>query len=268
MKEQTTFRETLKAALEARCAQNPRYSLRAFARDLGISPSRLSDVLNGRYGLSRAAAAQIAKFLGMNARETDAFCDQVDSVHARDRRQRAAARERVAGASAEYQALTLDGFQVIADWYHYAILELTQTKNFKNDPTWIAKRLGLSVHVVQAAIERLQRLDLLEEKEGKLFPTGDFTASPDGIPSEAIRKFHRQVMEKAIQAVDFQTVEERDMSSIVLAFDTRRMEEAKADIKRFRRAFDAKYGSPGNKDQVYCLSLKFFRMQEKPRGDE
>ena len=34
--------------LERRCQYNPNYSLRAYARDLEILPSRLSDVLNGK----------------------------------------------------------------------------------------------------------------------------------------------------------------------------------------------------------------------------
>ncbi|MGZ3710379.1 MAG: hypothetical protein ACXVBE_01430 [Bdellovibrionota bacterium] len=45
------YREKIRQAMESRAARNPRYSMRSFAKDLGISPSRLSEVLKGRYGL-------------------------------------------------------------------------------------------------------------------------------------------------------------------------------------------------------------------------
>jgi hypothetical protein len=60
-----SYRDLLKRELESRCGRNPRYSLRAFAKDLGLSAPRLSHVLNGRFGLSRAAAEAIADKLGL-----------------------------------------------------------------------------------------------------------------------------------------------------------------------------------------------------------
>jgi hypothetical protein len=42
---QESYRRTLHEELETRSARNPGYSLRAFARDLGIRHSRLSEVL-------------------------------------------------------------------------------------------------------------------------------------------------------------------------------------------------------------------------------
>ena len=57
---ETDFREVLKQVLQKRAGNNPSYSQRAFARDLGISPSTLSEVLKGRYGLSEKKSREIA----------------------------------------------------------------------------------------------------------------------------------------------------------------------------------------------------------------
>lgn len=264
------YRETLRRELENRCANNPRYSLRSFARDLKISPARLSDVLSGRYGLSRAAAFDIAKVIGLNAQETEFFCNQVDSQHARSKQQREAALALVQDRTAHYRTLSLDGFHVISDWYHYAILELSLTKDFQSDSAWIARALGINQLVVKSAIERLLRLDLLVEKDGFWRAAEDFTASTDGIPSEAIRKFHKQILTKALAAIELQSIAERDLTSMVMAIDSRQLDAAKAEIKKFRRGFDAKFGASQSKDRVYCLSIQFFNLQEKslPSGDE
>jgi uncharacterized protein (TIGR02147 family) len=140
--------------------------LRSFARDLGFSPARLSDVLRGRYGLSLAAAQTVASRLGMNSKERQHFCDLVESKHARSKANREAAQRRLDSAQT-YQQLTMDTFAVIADWYHYAILELTLLKNFQSDVKWIAHQLGINSIVVSAAIERLKRLDLIVQIEGQ-----------------------------------------------------------------------------------------------------
>ena len=49
----------LKAQLLLRQARNPRYSLRAFARRLGISPAYVSRVISGKCTLSVQAAHRV-----------------------------------------------------------------------------------------------------------------------------------------------------------------------------------------------------------------
>ena len=257
------YRSILRGEIANRCEKNPRYSLRAFARDIGVSSSRLSEVLNGRYGLSRIAAAKIGSSIGWNKQECDVFCDLVDSEHGRAKKVKAAAKMRLAQRSSPYQQLSLDSFQVISDWYHYAILELTLLDNFQSRPRWIAQKLGLSENLVVPAIERLKRLNLLTEKAGCLIATDAFTASTTDVPSDALKKFHRQLLEKAMSALQVQTVEERDYSHMILAIDRDHISEAKDVIKKFRRSFDTRFSGAPSKNQVYCLGLTFFRLQEK-----
>src|SRR5258708_1981839 len=89
------YRSVLKSELETRCSRNPRYSLRAFARDLELSAPRLSGVLSGKFGLSRDAAEKIAQRLNYSKEETARFCDSVESLHARARVVRNLAKQRV-----------------------------------------------------------------------------------------------------------------------------------------------------------------------------
>ena len=63
------FRAFLKDELERRASKNPSYSLRAFARDLGLTNSHLSMTLSGRKRISVDTAEQIAGRLNL---ETDA----------------------------------------------------------------------------------------------------------------------------------------------------------------------------------------------------
>ncbi len=256
------YRTLLRNEFETRAQHNPRYSLRAFARDLGLASSRLSEIFNNQEGLSRSSAAQVAKRLGYGKEETEVFCDLVESVHARSKAKRAIAGIRLKNRYqyAEFNQLQMDHFKVLSDWHHFAILELTTIAGFRSEVTWISKQLGVSPLLVSTAIERLERIGLLSKKSGKWVTQEPFTATPSGIPSESIKKFHKQILEKAITALHLQSVDERDFSAMVMAIPSEKIPWAKSKIKEFRRELSKNFESEKNKDQVYCLSIQLFNL--------
>jgi transcriptional regulator with XRE-family HTH domain len=78
-----SLQEILAKEYELRASRNPKYSLRAFAKSLGISQSRLSQILKGRQGLSRNKAELIADRLGYGAEEKERLCDIVTAAYSR-----------------------------------------------------------------------------------------------------------------------------------------------------------------------------------------
>jgi hypothetical protein len=71
------YRAELTSELDRRKAKNPRYSLRAFARDLGMTPAALSNVLSGRRNLSVDASIEIAEKLGYSPENVRKFAKAV-----------------------------------------------------------------------------------------------------------------------------------------------------------------------------------------------
>ncbi len=258
------YREILQDELAQRIKQNSMYSLRAFAKDLGIYPSRLSDVLNGRYGLSRGAAIKIAQKLKYTHEEIACFCDLVDSYHARSKLEKSLAKKRLEQyqEKQQYNELSFDYFTIIKDWYHFAIVELTYLENFKSDITWIAKKLNLEKHLVEDAIERLFKVEMLENVNGQFKAVEDFTATTQDIPNKSLRYFHLQLMQKAQKAIEEQNVENRDVSAIVMAINKEKIKEAKQMIKSFRRDFDQFLCKDKNKNAVYSLGIQFYELTE------
>lgn len=53
----------LRSRLKSRKVRNRAYSMRALARDIGLSPSHLCEVLNGRHRMSPKTAQQIYALL-------------------------------------------------------------------------------------------------------------------------------------------------------------------------------------------------------------
>ena len=255
------YRTILLEELEQRCKRNNRYTPRAFARFLGLTSARLSEILNKKSGLSRESAAKIGKRLEFNAQEIAIFCDLVESEHARSHAKRQFAKIKLQKYLApEYKQVRLDTFKVISDWYCFAILELSKLDIFQSNERWISKALGITPTQAKTAVERLTRLNLLEMKDGKLRSTEDFRTTPNDVPSDSIKKFHQQILEKATASLYTQPIDQRDYSAVVLGIEMQRLPEAKALIKEFRRDFVAKMSHSKTNDDVYCLSLQFFNL--------
>jgi uncharacterized protein (TIGR02147 family) len=264
------YRDILRDQLNVRIKANPRYSLRAFARDLNVAPSRLSEILNGKQGLSKESALKLAKKLGFTKEEIAIFCDLVESIHARSRLSQDVAKVRLQKhlIDQSYKSLQVDAFTAVSDWYHFAIIQLMKLDGFQSDPDWIAQKLEINRSEVIAALERLARLELIEI-HGKQYRTNqDYVSSPDGVPADAIKKFHKQILEKATASMFMQSVDERDFSAIIMPVDSSQIGGVKKSIKTFRRKLCRSASSAKKLDQLYCLSIQFFRITQKGSLDE
>jgi uncharacterized protein (TIGR02147 family) len=240
--------------------------MRAYARDLGIQPSKLSEILRGLCGLSAKSAMRIAKRLQLSGSESEYFVTAVRLQHERSKVARAQAQTKLARLTTNFgfNEIHLDRFRVISDWYHIAILELTDLADFESHHAWIAGRLGIPSKVAQEAITRLLDFGLLKQDEhGRLLQTHEQMATPNGIPSREIREHHSQILMKADEAQTSAPIEEREYAAITMAIDSSRLTEARAELIRFRREFTKDIQQGSNKDRVYCLAMQFFPLDKK-----
>ncbi len=263
----TDYRDVLRDEFAARCSRNRLYSLRAFARDLDLRPSHLSDVLRGKLGLSARSAMQVASAIGMSEAEGSYFVTLVEASHARSASRRKTARQKLGslGVAKDYQVLEERVFEIISDWHHYALLELVQTDSFVPRLSWIAERLGITRVEVESVVRRLKGVGLLSVRNGKWLVTNKFPATRSGIPSKAIKKFHSQILTKATDALYSQAIEQRDFSSITFAINPDDIAEIKEALREFRRGIEKKFKARTNKREVYSLSIQLFSLTEQAK---
>lgn len=255
--EHTDFRSYLQAELIRRCRANPKYSLRAFARTLRIEPSALSKILNGKRRITTVMFRQLSKRLALDPVLAEKLQPPSQAPRSQAKAQAAPTGD---FAPKDYRQLSLDMFQIISDWYHYAILELTQLNGFKPEPRWVARKLGITVSEVNIAVERLERIGFLKiTSEGKwIDESGAVTTVGNEFTAIAFRKLQRQILEKAIDALEEIPMEERDQSSMTLVANSRLLPQAKERIKRFRRELTRFLKSEGPYDTVYHLGVSLY----------
>jgi hypothetical protein len=74
--------EVMRGELARRKALNPRYSLRSFARNLGIDPAALCRILHGKQPLSARDSRKVLLVLRLGARDARLFLESVLEDHA------------------------------------------------------------------------------------------------------------------------------------------------------------------------------------------
>ncbi len=232
----------LKMTLQERISRNPQYSLRAFAKATGISHTVLSLVLSGKRNLSKKATLKLAEYLELGPQQKQ----QLIKFHK--------------GASPEdYDTIELDTFEIISDWYHYGILSLLELPNSQFDAKWISKQLSISLLMAKLAMERLVRVGLVAKDEnGKWSQSGKPLKIDNKISTVATRKFHKQLLMRAIDSIEKDPIPVRDFSSMTFTLDPSQMEYARKRIQEFRRQLTAELEIKGNPTSVYNLTIQMY----------
>lgn len=260
----SNYQNTLKFELEQRCQRNPSYSLRSFAHALNLKPSHLSCIIKRKKGLSLQSAQHIANVLGLEEEEKHIFCDSVILQHSRKADERMNAKKRLTARSKNGSAKFVEpgSYKILSDWRYFAIIHLLECKDFESKVQWFSKKLSIPEIEIKAALRLLEEEGLIDCSSAPWRLKNKFLTSTKA-PKSALRNHHHQILRKASEALDAQTSEERDFSSMILSLDESQIEEARKWIKKFRRKFCADLDQSKNKNQIYCLAIQFFRLGNK-----
>lgn len=257
------YRSILRNHIVTKQEKNPQLSLRSIAKSLSISPSTLSEVLSGKKNLSVSKALAIAKKLKFSERDLQVFVKQVELEQATNLDHKQYILNQLNEENAPVYDLSVDQFHHIAKWYHLPILQMLRNDSKNISAVSIARRLGISTLEATEALDRLERLDLIEKvKTGFKVITPDVMVKSE-IPSTALRMYHEQMLKKAIEALESQTPKEKWIGSENLAFDPNDLEKVDRVLNK---AFDeiaaiAKKGK--NKTEIYHLTATMFRLTKE-----
>lgn len=241
----------LKEHLSLRQKANPHYSLRAFSRDLDIHSSTLSQVLAGKRGLPIKRAIDVAEKLDIGPKEKTLFMESfyrsktnIDEIRIDDIEERF--------------MLDESYFKVIAEWEHYAVLELFNLKFYDLSPSGISNKMGITENRAEVVIQNLLNCSLIKLDDlGEYSPTHSSVRTTEDVTSVALKKSHKETLEIGIQKLDEIEIEMRDFSSTTVAIDLKKLSEAKTIIREFRQKMSVLLRD-GEKTDVYQLAIQFY----------
>jgi len=234
--------EFLWQQFQLRKQKNPRYSQGAFAKTLGITTSRVGQYFSGKRLITKTAAAKIASKLHLSHEDHErfvAFCIQAKAEK----------------KSPKLSVLTEDQLALTVEWYHFALFQLMFTKDFKLDSQWIADRLGISPQAAEESLQRLSRMGFVIMKDGKAEARRGGYTTPADISVENIRKGHKNMLYHLAETFEQVPPEQRDVSNITVAIDSKNIPKAKKLIRGFRQKL-ATLMSEGKCDEVYSINIQ------------
>lgn len=244
--------------LTKRQSRNSAYSLRAFARDLGIGVTTLSDVLADKRSLSKTNLEKVSVKLMLSPMELEQVWLEYKQNYQKD------------FEVEEHDLVSEDTFRLIGDWKHLAILNLAKIPaNQAGKPSWIAKRLGINSDEASATLERLLRLKLVKKLESKLVRTSKPIVTTNNIPSMAIRKYHAENLWLAEKTLHEEDVSRRQFVSTTLAINPENLPRATELMIKTRNKIEAML-EEGPVSEVYTVSFQMFPLTKlhTTKGDK
>ena len=263
--------DLLKKEFAQRMAYNTQYSLRSYARNLGVAPSWLSSFLNAKKGISLKRAQVLLQNFDWTRQQQDLFLTSVSAHFAKSPKTRQIAKAKLMGLLKEKRdakRISSTELKKIRTWYHLAILELIEIEGFDHSFKWLAKRLNLPMKLVEFAVNDLVQIGWLQITDGKMISVHNECESEMDMASDDIKIYHQEIIKKTQTALACQAVDEREFLNMTLAFDSKKMADAKEFIRSFQIDFARKfYSAETTKDSVYQLSVYCFRLDQKNEGD-
>ena len=233
--------------------KNKNYSMRAFASFLEMSPGALSDIFARKRPLTKPVAERIATRIYSDPVAAENFLAMIQKEE-----QRAASIGTHEGKEIEIREAT---FALMADWLHLGVLSLFETNDFRPDAAWIAFRFNQPVAKVQQVLERLAYLGFLEETQGSYALSTGPTRTSNDVPSEAVRLVHKAILRRVIDGLNATDVAHRDVQSMTLAIDPKKIQIAKQLLQSFKKTL-SDFLETGEKTEVYHFNFQLFPATE------
>lgn len=265
-----SYEPLLKAMIEGVTKKKSRHiSLQELAKHLGYkSPRSIGMVLKGQRLPSSQMINLLAKKNGMTEKSRRYF-ELLVLLH--KAQQKGLNSKVLNDISQEILTLKPKGrddtlldekiFCDVSDWYYLVIKQLITSPDFVFNKNWIRMKLRDKVSNLEIlqAINTMIYLGFIEkdEKTKTLRVVCNDTETTEDIPVSSIREHHKQMLERAKEAISEQKVPDREIISMTFKFDKKKTKEAKIFIREFIAEFEKKFECP-NANSVYQLNTQFF----------
>lgn len=257
MSSQTAFYQSkMKEELSLRQRDNPQYSMRAYARDLGLHPGTLAKVLRGDRPLPIKFSMPVVGKLKLGPKDRTLFMesllrsktniddikiDPLDTRHMVDE----------------------SNYKVIAEWEHFIVHDLFDVDGFVATTEEIAKRLSITLTRAEVVVDNLLTSGLLKlDQSGKLTRVHADIKTTEDLKSQALSASHLETLKLGIKKLEEVEVELRDFSSSAMAIDLDQLTEAKTIIREFRQKMTALLRAGKKKTDVYQLAIQLYPLTQ------
>ncbi|HVY25315.1 MAG TPA: TIGR02147 family protein [Polyangiaceae bacterium] len=258
------YRAFLRDYYATKKAASRGFSYRVFSKRAGVSaPNYLKLVIEGKRSLSPKMAERFAHACGLDPEGTRFFVHLVTFNQAKTTTERAQAYDKLTAFQRYRQAhkLEIAHAAYYTDWFMPAIRELAASRQFRDDPEWIADQLVPRITPLQAqrALETLIELGLLVRSgSGRLEQADTLVSTGPEARGLHIVAFHRAMTQRAMESIDLVPSPERDISSLTLCVGRGVLKTLKERLQRVRRELLELSALETDPEQVVQINFQLF----------
>lgn len=261
--------EYLKDHLKMVKERNSAFSLRAWAHQLGMkSHGPLHAILNGKRNIPKNLVPTLLKSLKLEKKEKEFFEVLVDIQRSKttDEKELYLAKLQKLSPTPLREIKDIEGYKAITDPLHFMISELSQLKGFRPEVGWMKTHLRSNQNMkdIEDAFNRLVRLGILKEKNGKYHKEVEHLYTKYEIKSESVQACHRFFSQLAMEEITKQTLSEREFNTISFNIQKKDLPEVKEQIRDFVNQLIENFEAPTHQgDETYHLNTQFFSLSKK-----
>jgi uncharacterized protein (TIGR02147 family) len=257
------YRDYLKDMYQLLKKEKASFSFRYFSKTAGfLSPNFLKLVMEGQRNLSAQSIEKFSIARKFNKKEADFFRNLVYLNQSTTLEEKKFYADLLLKSRQFKKAHPLKKaqYEYYTNWFTIPVRELVATKNFKEDPEWIAKQLIPPIKASEAkkALQDLLDLKLIERnQEGKLVQTNVIITTGDEVDSTSVKAFHKEMIQKASESLDRYHYKKRDITCVTLGISQNNVDKLKEITSRFRKEI-LELAKEENTERVYQVNFQVF----------
>lgn len=261
--EYTDYRQYLSDLFNEKKRLNPSFSHRVLAQKLGLSTSNyVLLIIQGKRNLNADLRFKMSEVFGHNRKEAEYFEEMVNFSHAKTDAEKNRHFTRMISMRKSLKIAVLDDsqYEYLSTWYNPIIRELVTHKEWNGDFEILAKAVRPAITAAQAkrSVELLVKCGLITFENGQYIQTTPIVMFEKPSASVAVTNFHREMCKRAIEALDSNDRENRNMTGCTLHVSKKTFELIKDELTQCRSRLLAMAEADTEADQVYHLNLHLF----------
>lgn len=252
------YRDYLKSHYEIKKKGNRYFSYKVFANAVGMDQSHLAKVLMHHMHLPPDKISHFTRYLDLQGSEKEYFESLVHFGRAVSPSEVKLWFEKLQLIRPpQFRVITNDQFEYFSHWYTPVIRSLLGIIG-ECSPTDLSSRIQpkISAAEVNAAIELLFRLGMIEKNESQWKLSEPHIGSGQVSNSRVLREYHRQVLDIAVGSIDTIPIQNRDISSLVIAIDDFAFDDIRSMTRDFRMAIQKRIDQVEHANRVYHFNIQ------------
>ena len=257
------YRDLLKDSFEERKSMDSSFTYKKMAEALGLHTSNIFRVVQKETHLPARCQSRAIDFLGLTDRNAAYFLLLVGYARERNGKARQEILEK-AMALRDVNRIELGEKELayFRDWWVAAVRGVLETVDGRANPAEIARKLNPPVteSQVSAALELLQELGLVKRgSSGRLMvrePHLGVARSTEKV--QAVRRYQRQTLELASEAIERFPPEVRDVTTLTMAVDRDIFGHVRETLRECRLQIQKSSDEAKTPDRVMQLVMAYF----------